>query len=824
MLAEEAAKQLLREPAGEWRDAAHAVATMPEPSAWTRALSATVAFIDARPTTHSNQYDSWSPSDTLAAPLRLDPALLEVAGIDGVASFLARIDAIIAAEAAPYPSRRDAANRVLARVPVHRIPVFLDILTSIPEGDDIVHDLTRMLVEQFVRWRDHQAAGRWARERLLGVIETRLPEMVWYIDHRTDDLTRLLNLTGAADAEIATRLLAAIERHIEALSSHGVFRLVGLLARHLTAAESFGVLDRHSSAMFARLEAVDRALPGFDTLEGAEATAARFLYAELGHIEHDHRWRAAHGLRTLARLGRGDLLDTMRARYAYETEPALSHPEAPFYFMAARLWFMLAIARIALETPAAIAGQVDWLFEQAERPDFPHLLIRVTARQALEGMLAADPSAFDDTAQRRISAIAVSPLPTTATAQDSRHKGVDRHSPLPGEGRRFRFDSLDTLPYWYTALLRCFADPDPARFLDCAEVWIVDRLRVTGDIWDYDKPRGNERFNRDGYSRSSNRHGGLPAVERYRTYLEWHAMFLAGGEVLAEWPLTLPDDNDPWGGLSSWLGRHGPTLAPVWLADLREPKPLEPVAWWAPDEREWLKAPPVDEMRRALGLDTEDWIVISSSRTVRHGKMTGSTQSEGSLVSRGNATALRLALEASENSHQYRLAVNDDESHEIASGPFVLKSLLVDRRGDTELDVHDPLRGEVTATSQLPHPRVVASLELTRDPAGLPVWHDCHSMIVIEARAWSDPASSGAHTSREAVSGEQLLIRRDALRRLLAQEGLDLIINLTFTRRIGEPNYGRKKDSAREREFDHLIIVRHDGALEARTRGLGRWA
>jgi hypothetical protein len=40
----------------------------------------------------------------------------------------------------------------------------------------------------------------------------------------------------------------------------------------------------------------------------------------------------------------------------------------------------------------------------------------------------------------------------------------------------------------------------------------------------------------------------------------------------------------------------------VWLADLREPKPLEPIAWWAPDERDWLKAPPVDEMRRALGL------------------------------------------------------------------------------------------------------------------------------------------------------------------------------------------------------------------------------
>jgi hypothetical protein len=165
--------------------------------------------------------------------------------------------------------------------------------------------------------------------------------------------------------------------------------------------------------------------------------------------------------------------------------------------------------------------------------------------------------------------------------------------------------------------------------------------------------------------------------------------------------------------------------------------------------------------------------------------------------------------------------VNDDE--DIASGSFVLKSLLIDRRGDTELDRHDPLRGEVTATSQLPHPRVVTSLQLARDPSGLPIWRDRNGVIVIQAHAWSDPVAAPGR-SRDSARGEQLLVRRDALRHLLAEERLDLIVELTFTRRIGEPSYGRKKDKTREREFDHLIILRHDGSIEARTRGLGRWA
>jgi hypothetical protein len=117
-------------------------------------------------------------------------------------------------------------------------------------------------------------------------------------------------------------------------------------------------------------------------------------------------------------------------------------------------------------------------------------------------------------------------------------------------------------------------------------------------------------------------------------------------------------------------------MAPIWLADLRGPKPLEEDMWWKPEREGWTAEPTAPMFQHLLGLDDPDWIVISSRRTVLRSGLYGSTRIESSLVSRENATALRLALEASENSFQYRLAVNGDEQHEIAQGRFVLRSPL----------------------------------------------------------------------------------------------------------------------------------------------------
>ncbi|WP_296708602.1 hypothetical protein [Tistrella sp.] len=823
LLAEVVASHLLREPCGDRGKQIAAVAQLAEPGPAVHDLIAAANFEATLPQNQPvySRYDS--PASPGAGPKPIDPALLSVAGIDGIASFRARVDAIIAAEKSPYASRSAIANRLLANVPVHRIGEFLDLLISVPEEDGVVHDIAHFLREQLDRWHDKLAARQWARDRLLSVIEARLPEFLWYIDDRTPDLAALLKRSEANPAVIVSRLLSAIEQHITSLNSLGIFRLISLLSDYLTQEQAQGILDRHTNALHLRLEVADRNLPGFDTIGDSASSVARFIYAELGHVAQARRWRAGYGLRILARLGSRDILEQVRQRYDHRAEPAFSHPEAPFYFWAAKLWFMMGLARIAWETPHCIQGYRDWLFEQAESAAFPHLLVRASAKQALQGLAYADPNSFSKADCARIAEINTSKLLAQQSTTQSWHKGFDRHRPLGEEGRRFRFDSLDSLPYWYSPLMRCFAEPDPGAFLEWAERWIVDDLGVTDDILSYDKLRGNHRFNRRGRD-SLNSHGSLPAVERYRTHLEWHALYLAGGEALAAWPLAADAEEDAYDNFDHWLSCQGLTLAPAWLGDLRGPKPLEAIAWQGPQLDDWLKMPDIDAVRRALGLDRSDWLVVSGHHWLHYGEASGSTRVESALVSRDMATSLRLALEASENSQDYRLAVNDDDSLEIASGRFVLKSLLVDWNGGTELDIHDPLRGEVSASGQLPHPRIVALLGLVRDPSGLPVWRDPKGVVTVQRVAWSDPQQPDERASRHSAQGKELLFRRSAIVQILEAYGLDLITEINFNRRIGEASYALKKDKKREREYNRIILYRHDGKIEASTRGLGRWA
>jgi hypothetical protein len=815
-IADEVIRQLTLEPCGSHDRQVAAVSELRAPDSRARQYLAAAAYQKALP--------SGRQPETEAKANRPDvvPAMLSVAGINGVASFLARIDDIIDAEGDSYLSASDISARLLANVPPYRVAEFLDILVSIPKGNSAVYNLASTLIDQLELWSGRVDAARWARNNLLTVIENRLPELVSNIRYGAFDLDRLIKLTGAPDTEVAKSLLRAVERHVDSLSALRIYRLVELLCGYLSPHDTSEVLKRHVEALHARVAVEDRQLPGFDTVGDVASSVARLVYSELGSISQRDRWRAAHALRVLGRLGQRELIDDVRARYPIENEPAFSHPKAPFYFTTARLWFMLAMARVAWETSDVVFPLRDWLFEQAERSDFPHLLIREAAKQALEGLVYADPEAFTAADRTRIARINTSPLAPLASSQRNYDKGFDRHQSHSEDQRQFRFDSMDTLPYLYTPLMRCFSEPDPTGFLDIAERWIVDKFGATGDVYRYDQER-DWRFNRSNYENSHHSHGSLPAVERYRNYLEWNAMFLAGGTVLNVWPLTLDTEDDTWDRFANWLSRRGLTLAPIWLSDLRGPKPLELTQWQAPNREKWLKAPARDEVRYALGLNESEWLIVSCSRSVQYGELRGTVRSESSLVSSQTATSLRLALEASENHFQYRLAVGGSGDHEIDTGEFVLKSILVDHSGDIALDIFDPLRGEIGATDQLPHPEIVELLGLIRDGSGLPVWRDQHGVEMIKARAWSDPARQEQQSQRNFVQGEELLFRRTAVARILEAYQLDMITEVTFNRQVGESSYGKKKDRKREREFDRLFIFRRDGTVESRTYDLGNW-
>src|SRR5207244_1621596 len=101
----------------------------------------------------------------------------------------------------------------------------------------------------------------------------------------------------------------------------------------------------------------------------------------------------------------------------------------------------------------------------------------------------------------------------------------------PRSDPRFKFDSLDTLRYWYSDLLKLFPRVSADEILDRAEYWIIDRWGAPSNAnWWATEPRKGRYDERRG-SLWSHDHGSPPVIVRYGSYLEWNAMLCVVGEL-----------------------------------------------------------------------------------------------------------------------------------------------------------------------------------------------------------------------------------------------------------------------------------------------------
>ena len=113
------------------------------------------------------------------------------------------------------------------------------------------------------------------------------------------------------------------------------------------------------------------------------AVATGFVWRMLGAPAAESRWRAAHSVRCFARLGRWEIVDSLVNHINSKTAGAFQASELKFYYLHARLWLLIALARIAIEYPEEIARYKDNLVTIATNKNDPHVLMRHFAARAL---------------------------------------------------------------------------------------------------------------------------------------------------------------------------------------------------------------------------------------------------------------------------------------------------------------------------------------------------------------------------------------------------------------------------------------------------------
>lgn len=720
-----------------------------------------------------------------------------------------------------YTSNEEIFSTYLRSLPDHRRVEILDYIAEDAPALGLDYSLGEFLHNRLGEWECDPAVRRWCRQKLLPLIARFLPEVSRYIEMGQSRLPRLVKFAEADAKDVIDALLIGVEQHVDELHSASVYFLAAEIAKHASAEDCSIALSNHVARRHCRLDIVDRKLPNMGGVPACDAQGiARFVFANLGSPVVPLRWRAAHAVRRLASLGQVDLLQELSKSYPEEGDPSFGHPDAPAYTLSSRLWFIVSLARAAWEAPTAVLSLKHFLFMIGEDHEFPHVLIKAFAQLALRGLVAKCPGEMSESERRRVDAINRPQKPKVDRKHPSYYSTFEKYGTDHTKDRRFDFDTMDTLPYLYNRAVAGFADPDASKFLDIAERWIVDEWGAPKRAYEVDaQRRGNDFWNRDGLS-SSTSHGSRPSLEPYRAYLEFHAMYCAIGEFLTTEPLAR--DADEYDRFDSWLAREGLTVAPLWLSDMREAKPLERQFWHQPEtDKSWLNKRETEEVRRELGLDDPEWLALASDHWSSSDAMRQVVRIEACLVSPKTATSLRRALEASESSYDYRLAVGAE--NEINEDGFTLKAILRDRNTEASLDEHDRLRGDLGPPSIEPLSWVIDALKLTPCPLGQHRWYDQGGAIAIESRAWSDDAQYGNSPDfRYRAHGRRLLIKRDTLMQLLDKIKLDLAVELSMRRSIGENRRytGVEKE---ENEFDRILIYRQNGRIEATGKRLGSW-
>ncbi|WP_428000767.1 hypothetical protein [Acidovorax sp.] len=725
-----------------------------------------------------------------------------------------------------YLSIEGILSSAAAHVPARLRVAHLDALARLDavRGDS---DALHALLARLETWAGSPAVAQWRNQRMTELLAKRLAVLCRYLPHHDVELQSSLTIARAANVALKDVLLRGIELNFDRFRAAGLFALSGIITGELPGDEVAGLCEWYIQRLAARIGDEDREDIDADAVPRQVAEAlGRFFYALLGDVDVRVRWRCAHALRRLARRGEHTVLDAVVAQYARTDEPAFRAPGAPFYWLAARLWLVIAMDRIALESPAMAARHGAWLLRVAQDDGFPHLLVRGFARDACSKLIASGHLPADDGTNAALSQVNCS---TLARSRKQRDYGRSFESfKQYDEGLRFHFDGLDTLRYWYEPFLRAFADVTPRDFLEAAEQLIVDAWGVHPDDDARLQDPRMHRFRDHNWALYSKSHGSNPTLEDLQAYLEWHAMWCVAGQLLRTHPLSAR--NYGRDELEERIEYNTLTMPPLWLADLAGPVPLQPSRWHAPSQvREWIDSVSDDELlAELLAVDMPDYVVVHAYIDDRSSEHHQSVRISTGLVSPDTAHALVRALQTTMDSSAFYIC---PEGHdlEIDDAGFRLEGWLTIQEGDTLLDEKDVFRNGIRRIDYRPGKSVTKHLKLVRRLEPEVGWYrtgeDTPSFLY---QAWGYQETG---TEREyrfgrttESAGCRLLVSKRALGEFLDRKQQELIAEVEITRRgTKRSGYADHEEGRREAEFERILLLRRDGSIQAAERNLGAW-
>lgn len=505
--------------------------------------------------------------------------------------------------------------------------------------------------------------------------------------------------------------------------------------------------------------------------ENVQEIAAGLIWRRLGSPHAVDRWRAAHSLRSFAKLDRWDVIDRVVHHLGSKTAGAFQAPELSFYFLHARLWLLIALARMAMDHSEQIARYKETLLAVATETDEPHVLMQHFAAQALNSCMTSGKLKLPAKTLKILDGVAKSPF--LRLREEIRSDGGFYHGRPKGVQKPLFEFYLD---YDFHK-----QDVDNLSLVFGKGCWEVADM-ISGIVHKLD-PGATTMYADDGRkSRGRTPLGLTSSFHSYGHQLGWHALFFAAAKLLADHPVT--DDwryiDDPW---EEWLSRYDLTRKDgLWLSDGTDRTPSDAgVILLEPKKKELAVTGAQDKLLHLVGIvgaQVGSDLVIEarwfSADNVR-------IKISSALVPSNKAVQFANELTREEPNFVWIPVFHgtEDDEESLRTEKKEYTPWVVCPSGDALLDKHDPYGVSVANTRPRLARNYSALCNLTRDDPFGRTWRNNRGVASLRAQTWGrdeGDREDGPHP------GMRVLCRSSMLKKILTTYDRDLLvlINLQY--------------------------------------------
>lgn len=611
----------------------------------------------------------------------------------------------------------------------------------------------------------------------LGVLDNR-----W---GKSSTLEKLVKFSELTPSVYASKLLHSDSIDIWCIGSADWLRLAGIVQVDVNAKSA-----KHGLGNYLRLTAellpseVTEPVWNDDYLvpENETEVVAGFIWNQLGSPHTALRWRGMHALLRLTASGQVEILNSVILRFTRETAVPFSVPNLPFYHLHAKLWLLIALARISVENPEIIEAHTEFFKDVfVHLPD--HMIMHYYAHFALRNI-----------------AEHLNDAPLKVVVQNLEHHLKPIGTTIITKGMPRRLNHYGGHPTSHknkTATFNFGYDFDKEVLNKLGEVFGVDTWKVEDDtakivkVMDasvasmYECPRG---------IRSEGEHYESES-QSYGLYLSLHAVWLLAGQY-KKVKNCVASTYTPY-PLSEWLSAYEfPFKNGLLRADSTD---LYPANIIIPEIEihESSKTTSYAERTQLIGICglENNTPIPETFLAFGHWNYGGglSIDISSALVPTGKARDATQAQVLVPNTYSYLPSEVDHHDERAKQGVYAAYIPWVNNsdRWYQGLDRFDPYGHPHAFNRPRPHPATIKAFSLKKDDDLGRVWKNADGMEAFMTRNWGTETGHGQH--RTSNNGHTLHANANFLKSVLEAKGYELVLKVTLTRYF--------KDAGRDNVF-----------------------